>query len=96
MFVVIVHFPQIKEGKDGEFREWFNWSNREFAKHTGFIGRRLLKPEGGGNYIAIVEYEGRESFIAVRSTPMHDEAGRRVEPLLDGNPTPVFYEVIAE
>ena len=96
MFVVIVHFPPIKEGKDKEFREWFIWSNRELAKQKGFIGRRLLKPEAGGNYISIVEYESRESFTAVRSTPMHDEAGWRVEPLLDGNPTPVFYEVIAE
>ena len=96
MFVVIVHFPAIKEGKDGEFREWFSWSNREFAKHKGFIGRRLLKPEGGGNYIAVVEYEGRDSFLALRNTPAHDEAGKRVEPLLEGSPTPAFYEVIAE
>jgi heme-degrading monooxygenase HmoA len=96
MFVVIVHFPQIREGKDGEFREWFNWSNKEFAKYKGFIGRRLLQPEAGGNYIGVVEYVSRESFMAIRSTPLHDEAGKRVEPLLEGNPTPAFYEVVAE
>ena len=26
MFVVIINFPPINEGKDAEFREWFVWS----------------------------------------------------------------------
>ena len=43
MFVVIINFPPIKAGKDAEFQEWFAWSNKEFAKHKGFINRRLLK-----------------------------------------------------
>jgi hypothetical protein len=32
MFTVIINFPPIKSGKDEEFREWFAWSNKEFAK----------------------------------------------------------------
>lgn len=96
MFVVIVHFPPIKEGKDAEFREWFAWSNSEFAKNKGYISRRLLKPLQGNTYAAIVEHESRDTFMAMHNSPGHDEAGKRVESLLDGNPTPTFYEVIAE
>ena len=53
MFIVIINFPPIKAGKDEEFREWFAWSNKEFAKSAGFISRRLLKPVKGGNYAAL-------------------------------------------
>ena len=49
MFVVVIFFPPIKAGKDGEFREWFAGSNAEFAKFEGFIRRRLLKPLEQGN-----------------------------------------------
>ena len=58
MFVVIINFPPIKAGKDVEFQEWFSWSNKEFAKHKGFINRRLLKPLKGGSYAAVIEHEG--------------------------------------
>lgn len=96
MFVVIIHFPMIKEGKDKEFREWFAWSNQEFAKNKGYISRRLLKPLKRGKYVAIVEHENKDSFMAMHNSPGHDEAGKRVEPLFDGNPTPQFYEVIVQ
>lgn len=96
MFVIIVQFPPVREGKDREFLEWFAWSNREFAKSKGFIGRVLLKPEQGGSYTSIVEYESREAFVAMQGSPAHSEAGKRVGPLLDGSPAPQFYEVIAE
>ena len=62
MFVVIIRFPAIKAGKDAEFRDWFTWSNGEFARHKGFLGRRLLKPIDGGTYVAIMEHESRETF----------------------------------
>ncbi len=94
MFVVIINFPPIKAGKDDEFRKWFAWSNREFAKHKGFINRRLLKPLKEGNYTAVVEHENYETFMAMHTSPVHDEAGKKVEPLFDGHPTPRFYEVI--
>jgi heme-degrading monooxygenase HmoA len=95
MFVVIINFPPIKAGKDAEFKEWFAWSNKEFAKYKGFISRRLLKPLKEGNYAAIVEHDSRETFMVMHTSPIHDEAGKRVAPLFDGHPTPQFYEVIA-
>ena len=95
MFIVIINFPAIKEGKDTEFREWFEWSNTEFVKHKGFIKRLLLKPaQSGGNFVAIVEHESRETFMAMHTSPAHEEAGRRVASLLDGHPVPLFYEVV--
>jgi heme-degrading monooxygenase HmoA len=94
MFVAIISFPPIKAGKDGEFLEWFAWSNRKFSAQQGFISRRLLKPLQGGDYAAIVEHSSRETFMAMHGSPGHEEAGKRVGPLLDGKPTPRFYEVI--
>lgn len=95
MFVV-VHFPPIKDGKDAEFREWFEWSNREYAKHEGFIRRKLLKPRKGDNYAAIVEHESYETFMAMHTRPTQAEARKHVEPLMEGEPTPHFYEVVLE
>ena len=65
-------------------------------QNKGFISRRLLKQVKGGSYAAVVEHESRKTFMAMHNSPGHDEAGKRVEPLLDGNPTPTFYEVIVE
>lgn len=94
MFTVIISFPPIKSGKDEEFREWFAWSNKEFAKQKGFISRQLLKPLKGGNYTAVVEHQSQETFMAMHNSPEHDEAGKRVAPLFEGKPNPQFYEVI--
>ncbi|MDE3090140.1 MAG: antibiotic biosynthesis monooxygenase [Chloroflexota bacterium] len=102
MFVNIIYFPPIKPGKDNEFREWFAWSNvddcgevrHSHAKHKGFISRRLLKPRESGNYAAVVEHESYETFWAMHTSPTQAEAGKRVMPMLDGNPKPEFYEVV--
>ncbi len=94
MFVVVISFPPIKEGKDTEFREWFAQTNEEFSRFKGFVGRRLLKPVGDGTYGAIVEFENQAAFKATQSSPAHDAAGERVRPLFDGTPKPLFYEVI--
>ncbi len=94
MFVVIINFPPVKEGKDAEFREWFTWTNKEFGKYKGFIARRLLKPVKGGNYAAVVEHESQETFMAMHNSPAHAEARKRVLPLFDGSPTPSFYELL--
>jgi heme-degrading monooxygenase HmoA len=94
MFVVLISFPPIKAGKDAEFRERFVSSNEEFSKFKGFIGRRLLKPFGEGNYAAIVEFENQGAFEAMHSSPAHDLAGEHVKPLFDGNPKPHFYQVV--
>jgi heme-degrading monooxygenase HmoA len=94
MFVVIISSPPLKAGKDAEFQEWFASSNKEFSNFKGFIKRRLLRPLEGGNYAAIVEFESREAFEAMHSSPTHDKAGGDVRPLFDGNPTPHFYAVV--
>ena len=96
MFVNIVHFPPIKAGKDAEFRAWFAWSNEQYARHKGFISRRLLKPREAGTYVGVVEHESYETFMAMHSSPTQAEAHKRVVPLFDGDPTPEFYEVILE
>ena len=54
-----------------------------------------MKPLKEGNYAAVVEHDSRETFMAMHTSPIHDEAGKRVAPLFDGHPTPQFYEVIA-
>ena len=94
MFIVIISFPPIKEGGDADFQEWFASSGQAFRKFAGFISRRLLKPVNGGNYAAIVEFKDRASFEAMHGSSTHDEAGDRVRPLLEGRPTPTFYQVI--
>ncbi len=94
MFAVIINFPPIKAGKDAEFLEWFASTNQTFASYKGFVSRRLLKPIKGGNYAAIVEHESEETFIAMHNSAAHDEAAKRAGPLLDGHPTPQFYEVV--
>jgi len=95
MFVVLISFPPIKAGKDAEFQKWFASSNEQFSTFKGFIGRRLLKPLGEGNYAAIVEFENRDAFQAMHNSPAHDKAGKQVMPLFDGSPTPRFYEVVS-
>ncbi len=94
MLVVIINFPPIKAGKDAEFLEWFAGTNKEFANHKGFIGRRLLKPIKEGNYAAVVEHESQETFMVMHNSAAHDEASKRVGPLFDGKPSPQFFEVI--
>ena len=94
MFVVLISFPPIKRGKDAEFRAWFATSNQTFSRFEGFVSRRLLKPAKEGTYAAIVEFNDQSAFRAMHSSSPHDEAGDRVRPLFDGQPTPRFYEVV--
>jgi len=93
VFVNIIQFPTVRPGKDAEFRQWFVWSNAEYAKHKGFISRKLLASRGGGLYSAVVEHESYETFMAMHTSPTQAEARKRVAPLLDGDPSPRFYEV---
>ena len=94
MFMVIISFPPIKNGKDNEFQKWFASSNKMFSNFEGFLSRRLLRPAEGGNYAAVVEFKNQAAFQAMHSSSIHDKAGEQVRPLLDGNPTPRFYEVV--
>jgi len=95
MFVNIVQFPPIRKGKDEDFKKWFAWSNTVYGKFDGFISRRLLKPtKGKKNYAAIVEHESEETFMSMHLSDERQTAWEKVEPFLDGSPTPGFYEVI--
>ena len=94
MFVNIVEFPPIRQGRDEEFRKWFEWSNTVYEKFDGFISRRLLRPTKQGNYVGIVEHESQNTFIAMHSSDERQKAWAKVQSLLDGTPTPTFYEVV--
>ena len=95
MFVNLIEFPPIKRGKDEEFKKWFEWSNTVYAKFDGFISRRLLKStKGKGSYAAIVEHESEETFMKMHTSDERQRAWAKVEPLLEGSPTPHFYEVV--
>jgi heme-degrading monooxygenase HmoA len=94
MFVNIVQFPKVKDGKDSEFRQWFADSNRAYAKHPGFIRRILLRPRQDGNYVAVVEHESHATFMAMHTSSTQAELRQRVGPLLEGNPQPAFYDVV--
>lgn len=95
MFIVIINFPPIKEGRDADFQEWFATSGEVFSNFNGLISRRLLKPTNSGNYAAIVEFNDQSAFQAMHSSPAHDVAGNQVKPLFDGKPTPTSYQVIS-
>ena len=88
-------FPRIKNGKDAEFRKWFDSSNQAFSGFPGFISRKLLKPLESGNYVAVVEFESRAGFKAMHSSSLRDKEAQQVRPLFDGKTTPEFYEVIS-
>lgn len=94
MLVNVVRFPPIRQGQDDEFRAWFVLSNEAYAPFDGFVSRRLLEPREGGNYVAIVEHESFETFMAMHTSPVQAELRQEVGLLLDGDPTPSFYEVV--
>lgn len=94
MFVNVIQFPAVKEGKDKEFREWFDWSNEVYSHFEGFISRRLLESKKKGTYVGLVEHESEETFMAMHLSDERQRAWDRVEALLDGSPKPAFYEVV--
>lgn len=96
MFVNIVHFPKIKDGKDPEFHRWFADSNRAYAKHSGFIRRILLRPRATGNYVAIVEHESYDTFMSMHTSPTQAELRQRARTLLEGDPEPTFYDAVVD
>lgn len=96
MFVNVVEFPPVAEGRDAEFRAWFEWSTSVYDGFEGFVSRRLLEDSKvPGRYAAIVEHESEATFMAMHLSDARQEAWRRVEPLLTGSPTPHFYTVVS-
>lgn len=95
MFVNVVEFPPVVDGRDAEFREWFEWSNGVYAAFDGFVSRRLLEDTAApGRYAAIVEHESEATFMAMHTSDARQHAWKRLEPLLAGSPAPHFYTVV--
>jgi hypothetical protein len=67
---------------------------RAYATHAGFIRRILLQSREGGDYVAIVEHESRETFMAMHTSPTQAELRQRSRALFEGNPQPTFYDTV--
>lgn len=96
MFVNIMEFPPIREGRDRNFRDWFVASDEVYARFPGFVSRRLLEARARrGGYVAIIEHESEETFMRMHHSPERDQAWAKVLPLFVGKPKPRFYEVVS-
>lgn len=94
MLVNVVEFPPVAEGRDADFRAWFEWSNGVGAEFDGLVSRRLLEDtKVPGCAAAIVDHESEATFMAMHLSGARQEAWKRAEPLLTGSPTPHFYTV---
>jgi quercetin dioxygenase-like cupin family protein/heme-degrading monooxygenase HmoA len=94
-FVNLVDFAPLKPGKQEEFLEWFRRSSEIFARHPGFISRTLLGPiEGSNHYAAIIEHESKETFMDMHLSDDRVQLFQEVEPLILGQSTPHFYELL--
>jgi heme-degrading monooxygenase HmoA len=82
-----------KKRQDKEFREWFNWSTQLLKKSPGFISRRLLIGNDQ-DYTAIVEHNGYETFMAMRTTDEHKLAHEKALGLFNGPTKMEFFEVV--
>ena len=94
-FFNFVDFAPLKPGKEEAFLEWFRRSSEVFARHRGFISRRLLKSiETGGGFAAVVEHESKETFMDMHLSDDREELFRQVEPLILGASRPSFFETL--
>ena len=94
MFVHILEFPPIMQGKDAEFRDWFASTNAQFAGYPGLVSRKLLVEQDSSNYVAVVEHESIEAFKRMQASDEHAAAGARLKPLLDGKPSRRAFDVV--
>lgn len=94
MFVNIMQFGSIPSDKEAEFLVWFKWSNNQYAKHHGFIRRRLIKSPQRGNYAVIIEHDSRDSFMAMHNSPDQAAASKQLKTILSDSPTAQFYELV--
>jgi antibiotic biosynthesis monooxygenase (ABM) superfamily enzyme len=96
VFVNVVEFPPVAEGRDADFRAWFEWSTTVYAAFEGFVSRRPLEDtKVPGRYAAIVEHDSEATFMAMHLSDARQDARQRLEPLLTGSPTPHFYTVVS-
>ena len=94
MFVNIMQFPPIPADRDEDFRRWFSMSNEQYAKHPGFIRRRLLKSRKQGTYTAIIEHESYETFMTMHKSRDQANASNHLKTVLAEGPTAQFYELV--
>lgn len=93
MFINTIEFPPIKEGKEEEFLQWFEWSNIVYQKFDGLISRRLLKStKGKEHFLSLVEHESEKTFMAMHTSEERKQAFEKLKPLLEGSLAPHFYE----
>jgi heme-degrading monooxygenase HmoA len=48
----------------------------------GFLGGRLLRPQGGGPFLVIAEWESDRAYRGWLDNPVREELGAHIEPLL--------------
>ncbi|MGY6272118.1 antibiotic biosynthesis monooxygenase family protein [Achromobacter denitrificans] len=94
MFVNLIYFPDIKEGKERAFLDWFDESNRRFSRFPGFVRRTLLKPQGTGQYVGLVEHASKNTFLAMHHSPVQADLRTQARDIFDGEPDPKFYEIV--
>jgi len=94
VFVNLIHFPPIKPGKEAAFLEWFDESNRRFSVFPGFIRRVLLRSLKTGAYIGLVEYDSKETFMAMHHSPAQAELRALARAIFEGDPDPTFHETV--
>lgn len=95
MFVALVRFPTVPAERDGEFVDWFNWSNGALRETSGLRQRRLLRGSDG-SYSAVVEHESAETFAAMHNTDQARLAQARLAEILDEHPQATTFEVAAD
>ena len=94
-FVTIMEFPPITAGAEEQFLEWFRKTSQVYARHPGFLGRCLLKPEKADEtYRMLVFHQSKATFMAMHTGPDRAEAWKAVEPLLEGKLRPRFFTVV--
>mgnify|MGYP001283093414 CR=1 FL=1 len=94
MIVGIVEIV-LKDEKKEEFKTWITESNKTLSKFDGFISRRLLEAQNGGNRI-MVEFQDMESFQKMHSSPEHSQFARQLPEFMAEPPQRNFFQVVAE
>jgi heme-degrading monooxygenase HmoA len=58
---------------------------RHSEESGGFLGGRLLRPQGGGAFLVIAEWENDHAYRGWLENPVREELGAHIEPLLAGD-----------
>jgi heme-degrading monooxygenase HmoA len=94
MFVAINSNIPLKKNAISDFEKWFEESNKEISKSSGFVARRLLK-SSDGTYTIMAEWESREQFEKLHSSDTHKRLHQQARSHMEKDPEgPKFYEVI--